>query len=200
VRGAIRVWDLKKREIIRTIKLPDGAGTLDVDLIPGDPRGRAITSGMLDRKMYLIDPAAGTAQPVFDYATLAPGAPVPGGLPQLMDISQDGKRLFVPLILPGKMLMFDISNPEAPRVLSAIDLGPNSGPHHVHLTHDGGRLVASDYFLNEDDFGVIHFDGDRKVHVFKVGPDSLTLDTRFQLDCNTAFPTGPARPHGVTMK
>jgi hypothetical protein len=46
----------------------------------------------------------------------------------------------------------------------------------------------------------VHFDGDRQVHVVKVEPDKLTLDPRFQLDFNTAFPTGPARPHGIAMK
>ncbi len=34
----------------------------------------------------------------------------------------------------------------------------------------------------------------------KVGRNTLTEDTRFQLDFNTAFPTGPARPHGIAMK
>ena len=117
-----------------------------------------------------------------------------------MQMSADGKRLFVGQLQTGKMLMIDLSNPEAPGLMSAVDLGPNAGPHHVHLTHDGARLVVSDYFLNEDDFGVVHFDGDRKVQVLKVGPNSMTLDTRFQLDFNTAFPTGPARPHGIAMK
>jgi WD40 repeat protein len=44
VRGSIRVWDLANREITRTISLPVPAGMLDVDLIPGDPQGRASTS------------------------------------------------------------------------------------------------------------------------------------------------------------
>jgi selenium-binding protein 1 len=200
VRASIRVWDLARREIVRTVTLPPAVGTMEVDFIPGDPKGRAITNGMFDGKMYLIDPTQGTAQPVFDYNTIAPGTTVPGGLPQIMEISADGKRLFVGQLQTGKLLMFDLSNAEAPALLSAVDLGPNAGPHDVHLTHDGARLVVSDYFLNEDDFGVIHFDGDRKVHVLKVGPNSMTLDTRFQLDFNTAFPTGPARPHGIAMK
>jgi len=38
------------------------------------------------------------------------------------------------------------------------------------------------------------------VRVLKVTHNSLTEDTRFQLDFNTAFPTGPARPHGLAMK
>jgi len=60
--------------------------------------------------------------------------------------------------------------------------------------------VVTDYFLNQDDFGKIHFEGDHKVHVIKVFGDRLELDPRFQLDFNTAFPTGPARPHGIEMK
>jgi DNA-binding beta-propeller fold protein YncE len=185
VRASIRIWNLERREIIRTVALPPGVGTMEVDLIPGDPRGRAVTNGMFDGKMYLIDPALGTAQVVFDYSTITSATMVPGGLPQLMEFSADGKRLFVP---------------QLQTLLSSVDLGPNAGPHHLHLTHDGARLVVSGYFLNQDDFGVVHFDGDRKVHVLKVGPDSMTVDTRFQLDFNTAFPTGRARPHGIAMK
>jgi selenium-binding protein 1 len=30
--------------------------------------------------------------------------------------------------------------------------------------------------------------------------DSMIEDLRFRLDFNTAFPTGPARPHGIAMK
>jgi hypothetical protein len=30
--------------------------------------------------------------------------------------------------------------------------------------------------------------------------NDLNLDPRFQLDFNTAFATGPARPHGVAFK
>ena len=47
---------------------------------------------------------------------------------------------------------------------------------------------------------IIHFEGDHKVHVLKVAHDTLTEDKRFQLDFNTAFKTGPARPHGIAMK
>ena len=54
------------------------------------------------------------------------------------------------------------------------------------------RLVVTDYFLNEDDFGKIHFEGDHKVHVIKVFKHTLEIDKRFNLDFNTAFATGPA--------
>jgi len=61
--------------------------------------------------------------------------------------------------------------------------------------------VVTDYFLNEDDVGKIHFEGDRKVRVLNVRDDGLSVDPAFQVvDFNAAFPTGPARPHGVAMK
>jgi len=61
-------------------------------------------------------------------------------------------------------------------------------------------LVVTDYFLNEDSAGLIHYEGDHKVHVLKVTHNKLTEDPRFQLDFNTAFKTCPARPHGIAMK
>lgn len=95
--------------------------------------------------------------------------------------------------------MLDISDVEHFAQKSVVTLGRNTGPHSVHLTQDDSRLVVTDYFLNEDSFGKIHFEGDHKIHVIKVTSETLTLDTRFNLDFNTAF-AFPARPHGVAMK
>ncbi len=36
--------------------------------------------------------------------------------------------------------------------------------------------------------------------MINVTHDTLTLDPRFEIDFNTAFATGPARPHGIAMK
>ena len=80
-----------------------------------------------------------------------------------------------------------------------VNLGVGAGPHDLVLTEDDSRLVVTDYFLNEDSFGKIHFEGDHKVHVIKVTDNTLTLDTRFELNFNTAFER-PARPHGIAMK
>ena len=96
--------------------------------------------------------------------------------------------------------MLDISDPEHPVQSSIVNLGMDAGPHMVALTDDDKRLVVSDYFLNEDDFGKVHFEGDHHVRVIKVSRHRLALDRRFDVDFNTAFATGPARPHGVAMK
>ncbi len=195
LRGNIRVWDLQRREILRSVEIPNAGGTIDVKLIPRDREGRAYTAGMLDDKLYLVDTQRGTATPVFDFGSIAKG-----GWPQLMRMTEDGRRLFITMNQAGKVVMFDTSEPSAPRVLSVLDLGANAGPHYLRLTEDERRLVISDYFLNEDSFGKVHAEGDHKIHVAKVSATSLTLDSRFRLDFNTAFKTGPARPHGLAMR
>ena len=194
-RGSVRVWNLREREIIRTVKIPGTVGTIDVKLIPNDPKARAFTAGMLDDQLYLIDTENGTATSVFDFSKIASG-----GWPQLMRTTEDGKRLFVSMNQAGKVVMFDISNPKKPRLIKVLDLGPGSGPHYIALTKDERRLVISDYFLNEDNFGKVHAEGDHKIHVAKITKHDLFLDSRFELDFNTAFPTGPARPHGIAIK
>jgi selenium binding protein SBP56 len=195
LRGSIRVWAFNRREILRTIEIPGAGGTIDVQLIPGDKRGRAFTAGMLDDKLYLVDPRRGSARPVFDFATVAKG-----GWPQLIRMTRDGRRLFITMNVAGRVAMLDTSDPERPVYLSSLDLGPDAGPHYLALTRDERRLVVSDYFLNEDTFGKVHREGDHKVHVAHVTPRRLVLDRRFRLDFNTAFESGPARPHGMAFK
>lgn len=195
LRGSVRVWDLSRREILRTIEIPNAGGTIDVKLIPGDHGARSYTAGMLNDQLYLIDSAQGTARAVFDFSTIAKG-----GWPQLLQITRDGKRLFISMNQAGKLAMFDISNPDEPRLLNVLDLGQNSGPHYIKLTPDEKRLVVSDYFLNEDSFGKVHAEGDHKIHVARITGNDLALDSHFQLDFNTAFAAGPARPHGIAIK
>jgi selenium-binding protein 1 len=202
LRGSIRVWDFQARKIVRTIQIPSALGTMDVILIPGDPQARAFTAGMFDGLVYLVDTKAGTAQVVFDCETLVPHfeVPVRGGMTQLLAMPQSGDRLFFASFQAGQVGMLDVSDPEHPFQAGIVNLGVDTGPHMIMLTHDDKRLVVTDYFLNEDDFGKIHFEGDHHVRVIKVFKDHLGLDRRFDVDFNTAFSTGPARPHGFDMR
>lgn len=195
LRGSVRVWDLKSREIVRTISIPNAGGTIDVKLIPGDPKERGYTAGMLNDTLYLLDTRNGTARAVFDFANIQKG-----GWPQLMRVTSDARRLFVSMNQAGKIAMFDISDPDEPRLLTALALGPISGPHYIALTPDERRLVISDYFLNEDNFGKVHAEGDHKIHVARITEDNLVLDPRFEVNFNSVFTSGPARPHGVAIK
>ena len=193
-RGSVRVWDFRRREIVRTVTTP-GAGTIDVKLIPDDRMRRAFTAAMLDDHLYLIDTRLGTATAVFDFATIASG-----GWPQLMRITANGRRLIVSMNQAGKIAMLDVEDPVHPRLVKVLDLGPQSGPHYIALTKDERRLVISDYFLNEDGLGKVHAEGDHKIHVARVSENDLVLDPEFALDFNTAFASGPARPHGIAIQ
>jgi selenium binding protein SBP56 len=194
-RGSVRVWNLKRREIVRTIGIPGAGGTIDVRLIPGDLHERGYTAAMLNDQLYLLHTRQGTARAVFDFGTITKG-----GWPQLMRITRDGRRLFISMNRAGKVAMLDIAQPQHPKLLKVLELGPESGPHYIALSRDERRLVISDYFLNEDSFGKVHAEGDHKIHVAHVTEDDLVLDGRFALDFNTAFAEGRARPHGLAIQ
>jgi 56kDa selenium binding protein (SBP56) len=208
LRGSVRVWDYNARKITKTIDLssPDGGpalGTMDVKMLPKDPLGIGYAAGMFDGHIYAIDPIAGTGVAAFDCSTVTPHVQttVTGGMGQILATPQSGDRLIFGLFQAGQVGMLDTTNRTNLTQLSVVTLGPvNSGPHNLVLSHDDRRLVVTDYFLNEDSAGIIHFEGDHKVHVVKVSHDTLAEDTRFKLDFNTAFQTGPARPHGIAMK
>lgn len=202
LRNSIRVWDLASRSITRTIPVTGAIGTMDVKLIPGDPEARAFTAGMFDGFVYLVNTRTGEARPVFDCEDIVPHVEVPvrGGMTQLLAMPQSGDRLIFGSFQAGQIGMLDVSDPEHPVQSGIVNLGVNAGPHDIALTDDDKRLVVTDYFLDEDDFGKIHFEGDHHVHVIKVYKNRLKLDRRFDVDFNTAFATGPARPHGIEMK
>ena len=208
LRGSVRIWNYKKRRLVSTINLlsPNGGpalGTMDVKMLPKDPTGMAYTAGMFDGHIYAIDPIAGTGIAAFDMATVTPHVKtdVSGGMGQILATPQSGDRLLVGMFQAGQVAMLDTTFRLNLKQVASVTLGPvDSGRHNMQLSADDSRLVVTDYFLNEDGAGIIHFEGDHKVHVVKVTHDTLTLDTRFNLDFNTAFPTGPARPHGIAMK
>ncbi len=202
LRGSVRVWDLARREITKTIVVGDPArpaGTMEVQLIPRDQRLRAYTAGMADNTLYLVDPEKGTATAVFDFDVLSV-ADVPA-MPQLLRMNKQGTRLFVTLNGAGKVVMFDIARPDSPKLMSVADLGPGSGPHFMRLTSDDKRLVVTDYFLVEDlaPGGIVNVEGDHKIHVINVHGNRLERDTAFDVDFDRDISTGPARPHGVVM-
>jgi selenium binding protein SBP56 len=203
LRSSLRFWDLASRTITRSVFLPDNAGTMDVKLIPGDSRGRAVTVNMFTGLMYSVDPTDGSYEQAFDMNDVTPhvDTPVRGGMPGLLAVPRGGRRLITATFMAGQVVMLDISNPKQFTQLSVVNFGKDAGPHSIHLTHDDKRLVVTDYFLNQDDFGKVHLEGDHKLHVLEVNERSLTVDQAFQVvDFNTAFATGPARPHGIGMK
>src|SRR6185503_8773313 len=202
LRGRLRFWNLAKRRITRTVFLPEALGSMDVKLIPGDPHGRAVTANMFSGLVYTVDPTDGSVVQSFDCEEIVPHVEVPvrGGMVQLLAMPERGDRLIFASFQAGQVGLLDISNRNAfVQKGPVVNLGPDAGPHDIDLSDDDSRLVVTDYFLDEDDFGKVHGEGDHKVHVIRVTPERLELDRRFELDFNTAFDY-PARPHGIAMK
>jgi selenium-binding protein 1 len=203
LRSSLRFWNLRERRITRSVFLPDNAGTMDVKLIPGDPHGRAVTANMFTGLVYTVDPTNGSVVQAFDCESIVPHIEVPvrGGMIQLLAMPRSGRRIIFSSFQAGQVGMLDITDRRKFRQVSVVNLGFDAGPHSIHLTHDDRRLVVTDYFLDEEDFGKIHFEGDHRVHVLNVSDAALVEDPRFRaLDFNTAFATGPARPHGIGMR
>jgi selenium-binding protein 1 len=202
----VRVWNLAKRTITKKITVGDPnnpPGTINVELIPGDPQLRAYVTGVFDGRLYLVDTQAGTAKPVVDFNQFAlPGASKPW--PHLFKINKAGTRLALTLNykgLAGKVVWLDIEDRAHPRIINVVDLGANAGPHYLTFSPTEDRVVVADYFLVQDLFpsGVVRADGDHKIHVLDIVGDQLVRDPRFDLDFNRDIPTGPARPHGIAV-
>ena len=95
--------------------------------------------------------------------------PVRGGMTQLLAMPRSGDRLIFASFQAGQVGMLDVSRSGAPgSELASVNLGVDAGPHMIALTDDDKRLVVSDYFLNEDDFGKVHLEGDHHVRVIRV--------------------------------
>ena len=195
LRSSVRVWNFRDRTITKTIELPAGAGSMDCELLPHNADGDGYVGGSGNGQLYLFDSRTGTARDVFNLDTVAPGA-----LTQVMAISPDGTRLFVPYITgtgqAGGIAMFDVTDPHHPRLLDNLKLPPGADPHMAMLANNK-QLIVSDYFLNEDGFGKVHLDGDHYVRVLDIGQTRLTEDPRFQINFNTLIPGVRLRPHGL---
>jgi selenium-binding protein 1 len=87
---------------------------------------------------------------------------------QLLAMPRSGDRLLFASFQAGQIGMLNVDDPEHPFQTGIINLGVDADPHAIALTDDDKRLVVTDYFLNEDDFGKIHFEGDHHVHVIGV--------------------------------
>jgi hypothetical protein len=94
----------------------------------------------------------------------------------------------------GKIAMFDVSDPNQSKLLKALDLGQGSGPHSIALAEDEKRLVINDYFLNEDNFGKVHGEGDHKIHVARVMKDDLVLRSQILSRLQHRFPNRTSPP------
>ncbi len=198
LRSSVRIWNYRKLTIRKTIKLPNDAGSMDCQLLPKSRHGEGYVGGSGNGHLYLFNSRTGAYRDVFNFNTLASGA-----LTQIMSITPDATRMFVPYSSPttqaSGVAMFDITNPRHPRLVDDLKLPFGAGPHMAMLANNNSQLVVTDYFLDEGSAGKIHFDGDHYIRVLNINGDRLTKDPRFQIDFNTIIPGVQLRPHGFAV-
>ena len=194
--STVRFFDYPSFDQLAVVSLPVAPtlnGTLDVKFILGDSDARAVTSNTFSGQLWTVDPNSNTATLAFDCNSVVASCFV-----QQLVVTASGDRLLA--TVTGGVLMVDISDPTSFSnvAYTTVSGGASADTHYLRLTNDQARLVVTDYFLNEGPGGKIDLDGDHIVHVFKVTENSLTVDSSFSLDFDTAF-SFSARPHGVAM-
>ncbi|KAL1404854.1 hypothetical protein Q8F55_008465 [Vanrija albida] len=212
--ASVRVWNLATMQMSPwKIPLPKGTASMELRLLKHDPRGRGYVGGTGTGKVYIFDPFYRTARQVIDVndqlswlqKVLSPKITA-----QMKQVSEDDRFLYLLYASDydkwtkrsgfySGVAVFDIQNPEVPVLIQDFKLPAYAGPHLIKIY--GNRLAITDYFLNLDNFGKIHADGDRHVRVFIIGPDGrITPDPRFQVPFSNLIPGVPLRPHGLAAK
>ncbi|CAK9783782.1 unnamed protein product [Cutaneotrichosporon oleaginosum] len=213
VRSSIRIWNLKEMKIVNTIYTPAGSGTMDCKMYNKDPRARGYMGGSGNGEVYQWDSAAGTTKKVFnmndDVISWFFMKPFYTVTAQYMSMTSDDRFLFIPYVsAPGSwnakpgyysgILSYDVSDPNAVRKVHNERFPAYAGPHLCHIM--GNRLIATDYFLDQDDFGKVHMDGDHVVRVFTISSTGILYpEPRFQVDMDEVIPGVQLRPHGLGM-
>lgn len=213
LRSSIRIWNLKEMKIVNTIYTPAGSGTMDCKMYNKDPRARGYMGGSGNGEVYQWDSAAGTAKKVInmndDVISWFFMKPFYTVTAQYMSLTSDDRYLFIPYVsAPGRwnekqgyysgIVSYDVSDPNRIRKVHNERFPAYAGPHLCHIM--GNRLVATDYFLDEDDFGKIHMDGDHVVRVFTIASSGVLYpEPRFQVNMDEVIPGVALRPHGIGM-
>lgn len=205
VRSSLRVWNLQDFTMSNnTIYLPAGTGTMDMRLMKRDPQGRGYVGGTGDGKIYFFNPFTFTAELVIDVADIVnKREKMTAGM---MQILADDSKIYILYASapdntgkPGHLSgigVYDITRPERPRLVQNMVLPAYAAPHLIHIKDR--RLVVTDYFLDMDNFGKVHADGDRFVRVFNIQPNGyITVESRFQINFSRLVYGVQLRPHGL---
>jgi hypothetical protein len=78
---------------------------------------------------------------------------------RLLQINKAGNGPLFGLFESGQVGMLDVSDPENPTQQTIVSLGVGFGRHDIQLD---ARRAVTDYFLNEDDFGKVHAEAERR--------------------------------------
>ncbi|ADE15944.1 conserved hypothetical protein [Nitrosococcus halophilus Nc 4] len=123
---------------------PSGAAPVEVYFLPDSNPPLAYITNMYEGTLWsaVWDPN----QEAFDFQQVADFAPRGQGVPLAMQFNRKGDRLFVTTAKPGHLNIFDISNPQTPKLLQTIPAAP--GAHHLELSPDERYAFVQNSLLN----------------------------------------------------
>ena len=198
--SAVMFWRLSDLSLQATIDLPPGPRG-DEGWFTAEPRvladGRTVLVSTFNCGLYLLD----------GVATAHPGAHLVASFPR-----KERTSCAVPIVVGHYYLVtvpawsavvsLDISDPEHPREVSRVVLGPEDVPHWIGIEPDPRRVVITGYRGMKTHVVIARFDETT---------GALALDTRFhdagtseigiRLE-NVTWPHGgnaPAIPHGAVF-
>ncbi len=196
VRDTVRLWDLSALRIRHTLRV--GKGPWITKFLPGTRK--ALVSCFVDGTLWLVDAGHNppTAAQVLDF-----DGEKDNSMPSIMEISPDGRWMFEALYGLNKVVQYDVSDPERPRLAGEVVTG--QGPHYIRLSQDGKLLFVSNYFVEA---GKTVLKGDNHVKLIRVEGNAMRLDPAFDVDLNSPnayaatalVPRGPMRPHGLVVR
>lgn len=176
------VWDFKERKPLQVGKA--GLAPLEVrwSLKPGNNYG--FTNCALDNSLWLF---RGQSDGTYAFKKVASTGALPADLRQ----SPDDRYLFVSCFGDNLLQQWDVTDPDAPKLVSTV--APGVQPNMMHVTGDGKRMYVTNSLLSTLDHANRFW-----VRLVHVGPDGMKVDPFFNIDMNK-LPTGPARAHDMLV-
>ncbi len=135
------VWDFHRRVPLQTLEVP--GAPLEIRWALGPRHDYAFTASALTSKLWLVEMGEDgkfSAKAVADI-----GDPSKTPLPVDISLSADDKHLFVATFMEGKVRVFDVSDPHAPKVVLEETIGRQV--NMVSQSWDGERVYFTSSLL-----------------------------------------------------
>jgi selenium-binding protein 1 len=166
------VWDYHARKPLQVLKVP--GAPLEIRWALGNDHYYAFTAAALTSKLIGVFRKPDGSFEAVEIADI--GDPSKTPLPVDISLSSDDKFLFVDTFMDGKVRVFDVSQPRAPKVVYEQKIGPQL--NMVSQSWDGKRLYFTTSLLaNWDGVG-----GDDAQFLKAFGWDGKQLTPRFEID------------------
>jgi DNA-binding beta-propeller fold protein YncE len=145
----ITVIEASTGKILSTHKVsmkpsPSGAAPVEVIFIPNTDPPIAYITNMYEGTLWsaIWDPS----KKDFDFRQVVDFTPLGQGVPLEIYPNHKGDQLFITTAKPGYLNIFDISEPQTPKLLQAISTAP--GAHHLAFSPDQRYAFVQNSFLN----------------------------------------------------